>query len=233
MTREDFCRIEAYMKRCMADSAHDREHVYRVLYLALDIAETEPGTDTDVLLAACLLHDVGRAEQRADPAVDHAEAGAEKASAFLSGLGYPPEFCRHTAACIRTHRFRRSRLPESLEARILFDADKLDVCGAVGIARTLQYGGSMGSPLYLRGEDGAISDGTGELSGLPADLEVSFFREYHYKLEKLYDVFYTDRGKALALARRKAAADFYENLLAEVREADEAGRERLRRLTEA
>jgi hypothetical protein len=97
----------------------------------------------------------------------------------------------------------------------------------------VEYGGSIGFPLYLRGEGGAISDDIGELSGLPADPEVSFFREYHYKLEKLCDVFCTDRGKAPVLARRKAAADFYESLPTEVREADEAVRERQRRLTEA
>ena len=91
----------------------------------------------------------------------------------------------------------------------------------------------MGSPLYLRGEDGAISDGAGELSVLPADSKVSFFLKYHYESGKLYYVFYTARGKAPALTRGKAASDFYESLSAKVRAADEAGQERLRRLTEA
>lgn len=228
MTKDEFSRIEAYMLTCMADSAHDREHVYRVLYLALDIAETEPAADLNVLVSACLLHDVGRAKQLADPRVDHAEAGAEMASAFLSEMGYEPGFCEHAAACIRSHRFRRSRPPESIEARILFDADKLDVCGAIGVARTLQYGGRTGSPLYLRGEDGAISDGSEDWAEKNAGSAASFFHEYHFKLEKLYDRFYTDRGKALAEARRSAAVRFYESLLSEVREAEETGRRRLR-----
>lgn len=230
MTKEEFSRIENYMLSCMADSAHDREHVYRVLYLALDIAETEPAADLDVLIAACLLHDVGRQKQLADPLVDHAEAGADMAAAFLSEMGYGPGFCDHTAACIRSHRFRKSHPPESFEAQILFDADKLDVCGAIGVARTLLYGGRSGSPLYVRGEDGAISDGSEDREDKAAGSAASFFHEYHYKLEKLYDRFYTERGKALAEARRSAAVRFYESLLSEVREAEETGRRRLRSL---
>ena len=55
MTTADYKKIEAYMLECMQDSAHDREHVYRVLYAALDIAKTEPAADLDVVIAACLL----------------------------------------------------------------------------------------------------------------------------------------------------------------------------------
>ena len=84
MTKEEYRRIEGYMLSCMAESAHDREHVYRVLYLALDIARTEPEADRDVLIAAALLHDVGRPEQTADQTLDHALVGAEKAEAFLN-----------------------------------------------------------------------------------------------------------------------------------------------------
>lgn len=47
-----------------------------------------------------------------------------------------------------THRFRKNRPPESPEAKILFDADKLDVTGAMGVARTLVYQGTMAQPLY-------------------------------------------------------------------------------------
>ena len=230
MTKKAFEEIEAFMLRCMADSAHDREHVYRVLYLALDIAETEPGTDPDVLMAACLLHDVSRPEQRADPRVDHAEAGAAKAYSFLSDLGYSPEFCARVAACIRSHRFRKSLPPETPEARILFDADKLDVCGAVGIARTLQYGGSMGAPLYLRKENGEIDEEPEAESLQSPGSNASFFWEYHFKLERLYNRFFTARGAQLAAKRKKAAECFYESLLSEVREADETGRSRIRHL---
>lgn len=221
MTKEEYAAIESFMLSCMEGSAHDREHVYRVLYLALDIADTEPGADRDILIAAALLHDVGRPEQQADQRLDHALVGADKAEAFLRSLGYDEGFVTQVGACIRSHRFRRSRPPESIEAKILFDADKLDVCGATGIARTLQYGGSLGCPLYHRDASGAVSDGSGGHDGRADAASVSFFQEYHYKLEKLYDRFLTRRGRELALRRQKAARDFYEALLAEVREPEE------------
>ncbi len=229
MTKEEYGAIEGYMLSCMAESAHDREHVYRVLYLALDIAETEPSADKDVIIAAALLHDVGRPEQTADQNLDHALVGAEKAERFLRSCGYGEDFTARVADCIRRHRFRRSRPPESIEAKILFDADKLDVCGATGIARTLQYGGGLGCPLYHRDAGGRISDGSEGHDGTLDASSVSFFQEYHFKLEKLYDRFLTPRGRELALRRQKAARDFYEALLAEVREPEDKLADGLRR----
>ncbi|MDR2686601.1 MAG: HD domain-containing protein [Oscillospiraceae bacterium] len=203
--------IEQYMRDCMCDSAHDTQHVYRVLNYAMDIAAHEPGVDPEILRAACLLHDIGRAEQYADPRVDHAACGAEKARAWLEANGHSADFARAVGGCILAHRFRSGHPPASLEAKILFDADKLDACGAMGIARTLLYNGIVGLPLYMLGEGGAVLDGT-------ADTQNTFFREYKFKLEKLYGRFYTERGEALAQSRRKAAREFYEALLREARE---------------
>ena len=59
MTKKTYEQLEAYMKSCMQDSAHDMEHIYRVLYTALDIADHEKDVDYDVLICACLLHDIG------------------------------------------------------------------------------------------------------------------------------------------------------------------------------
>ena len=88
MKHKDYLKLEEYMHRCMADSAHDREHVYRVLYSALMLAEAEH-PDYDVLIAACLLHDIGRQEQFADPTLCHAQVGGEKAYRFLRKEGFP------------------------------------------------------------------------------------------------------------------------------------------------
>ena len=197
------------MRSCMADSAHDREHVYRVLYTALDIAKTEDGVDGDVLICACLLHDIGRQAQFADPTLDHAEVGGEMAFDFLLENGFEIDFAERVRHCILAHRFRRSDPPVTVEARILFDADKLDVAGALGMARSLIYIGTVGEPLYSIAPDGSVSDGTG-------DTEPSFFQEYKFKLENLYSRFYTRRGSELALERRGAAVDFFERLYSEV-----------------
>lgn len=207
-----FENIERFMSESMRDSAHDREHVYRVLYNALDIAKTTDGADLDILVCACLLHDIGRKEQFADPSLDHAEVGGEKAYSFLIGHGFDKEFAEKVKACIVTHRFRKSRPPESIEAKILFDADKLDVTGATGIARTLVYKGGMGEPLYMLDADGLPSSGEN-------DCGPSFFGEYNFKLKNLYGKFYTERGRQLAAERENAARGFYESLLGEVRSA--------------
>lgn len=209
MTKEQYLVLENYMLSSMEDSAHDCEHIYRVLYTALQIAKDEENVNYDVLIAACILHDVGRKEQFADPGLCHAAVGAEKAEKLLRENGFTPDFAGAVAHAIRTHRFRKAMQPETLEAKILFDADKLDVTGAIGIARTLMYKADMAEPLYHILPDGRISDGT-------EDLGPSFFREYKFKLEKMYDRFYTKTGKAMARQRQRIAADFYESLYREV-----------------
>ena len=212
MNRETYARIERYMQHCMKDAAHDKEHVYRVLCNAVKIAKAEPSVDWDVLIVSALLHDISRPEQMADPRVDHAVHGADKAYAFLLADGFPADFSEHVRQCIRTHRFRKTDQPASIEAKILFDADKLDVAGAIGVARTLAYNGETGRPIYNRDENGEISDGT-------ADTEDSFFREYKFKLEHICEHFLTEKGRQLAQLRHKAAIAYYEALLAEVQDA--------------
>ncbi len=216
MTKESYSLIEAYMISCMSDSAHDMEHVYRVLYNALEIAEECEGVDYDVLVCACLLHDIARAEQLRDPTICHALYGGDKAYRFLTENGFEADFAESVRHCIRTHRYRSGNAPESIEARILFDADKLDAAGAVGIARTLVYKGAVSDPLYSVNEDGSISDGTG-------DKTPSFFQEYRYKLQNVYDRFFTEKGERLAKERQKAAEDFYSSLYSEVSGSRESG----------
>ena len=209
MTKETYTLLETYMLSCMGDSAHDAEHIYRVLYNALEIAKSENDVDYDVLIAACLLHDIGRKEQFEDPAQCHALVGGEKACRFLRDHGFDDDFAAKVRHCIQVHRFRKNTPPESLEAKILFDADKLDATGALGVARTLMHKGNTVEPIYNVLPDGTISDGV-------EDTGPSFFREYKFKLEKLYDRFYTPRGVELAQERRAIAAAFYESLYREV-----------------
>lgn len=216
MKKETFALLENYMLSCMQDAAHDKNHVYRVLYTAMAIAEGEK-VNRDVLVAACLLHDIARKDQLENPAVCHAEKGAERAEQFLLENGFAPEFAAHVRDCIYTHRFRKAMPPKTMEAKILFDADKLDVAGAIGIARTLMYRSAVEEPLYTLLSDGTVSDGSG-------DAPDSFFHEYRFKLEKIYDRFYTEKGRRMAAERRQAAADFYRSLYGEISGAYTSGR---------
>ena len=170
MNKQSWEHLEDFMFASMLDSAHDRQHVYRVLQNAIEIARDEENVNMDVLMTAALLHDIARADEREDPSLDPAA---------------------------------------SIEAKILFDADKLDVCGAIGIARTLMYSGAHDRPIYTTNPDGSIRDGKG-------DTEDSFFREYRFKLEGMYDRFLTRRGAELAKVRKPAAVSFYDALLREI-----------------
>lgn len=210
MDQKTYTELEAYMLSCIEDSAHDKEHIYRVLYVALDIAKKEENVDYSVLIASCLLHDIGRKEQFEDASICHAQIGSEKAYDFLIKCSWSNEKAHHVRECILSHRFRSNNTPKTLEAKILFDADKIDATGTIGIARTLIYNGQSGQPLYTLLDDGTISIGNN-------DLVHSFVKEYKYKLEKLYSHFYTTGGREIAKERQLSAIDFYENLLLEVK----------------
>lgn len=220
---KDYNIIEAHMLECMNDPAHDSEHIYRVLHTALDIASTELDVDYEILTAACLLHDIGRPEQISDSSLCHAEVGSKKAFDFLIGIGWTNERAAHVRDCIYTHRFRKDRPPQSIEAKILFDADKIDVSGAIGIARTLMYKSTVGEPLYSLNNYGSINDGRNENGS-------SFFKEYNCKLKTIHSTLFTDRGREIALGRQKAADDFFNALLEEIKESKAMGQEQLDRI---
>ncbi len=208
---EKYHFFEKYMLNFMQDSAHDREHVYRVVNLCLEIAKSETNVDYDVLICSAFLHDIGRKAQFENPKICHAEVGSKMAYQFLLENNYSKNFAEKVKNCIFTHRFRSENPPESIEAKILFDADKIDATGLVGIARTLMYKGKINQPLYVRDSENQIS--CGELEN-----EISFFQEYKRKLAKLYDRFFTNRGREIALTRQKNAIFFYEKLLEELSE---------------
>jgi len=209
MTKFDYTTIENFMLDKMNDSTHDKHHIYRVLNAALDIAKYEANVDMDILTTACLLHDIGRDAQFADPTVCHAKAGAEMAYDFLLLQGWQPEMALHVRDCISAHRFRGDNAPQTVEAKILFDADKLDVTGAIGIARTLVYEGQVSGHIYTM-EDGKVStqSKTGDT--------ISFVQEYNHKLKHIHKTMYTARAKEIAAKRQAAAEAFYNALLEEI-----------------
>ncbi len=187
------------------DSAHDKFHIYRVLNLALTIARTEQNVDLNILIVSCLLHDIGRQEQYNDPRLCHAEVGAGKAYDFLIREKVNERDALAVKSAIESHRFRGNRIPDTIEAKILFDADTIDATGAMGIARSLQYEGKLGIPIYHVDSNGEIIDGK-------HDADESFFREYERKLSVLYDRLYTEKGKEIANQRKEIAGKFFASL---------------------
>jgi len=184
------------------DPAHDFDHVLRVLALAERLALAE-GADLEIVRTATLLHDAARGEGG-----DHAQAGAELARRLLAG--HPLEKVEAVAHAIAAHRFRTGPVPQSLEAKVLHDADKLDAIGAIGVARAFACGGHEGRRLWAE---------------VPPDYregqapvhEHTPVHEYLYKLVAIKDRLLTDSARRLAGARHAFMVAFFERLEQEVR----------------
>jgi uncharacterized protein len=197
-----------------ADPVHDFDHVLRVYRMAERLAGEE-GADLEIVRAAALLHDAqgsapgGEGAERAS----HHHTSADFAGVILAAEGWPAERIAAVQHCIRAHRFRDiSEPPATLEARILFDADKLDVLGAIGIARVIAYAALDGQPFYAQPSQQFLDTGV-ESPGEPH----SSYHEYLFKLRKVKERLFTPTARALAKDRDAYLADFYTKLMAETR----------------
>ena len=197
-----------------ADPVHDFDHVLRVYSLAERIAQSEDA-DLEIVRAAALLHDSqGSAPGKEGEArAEHHMASAEFAGEVLQDKGWPTEKIEAVQHCIRAHRFRgKEDPPQTLEAKVLFDADKLDVLGAIGAARTVAYAALDNQPIFIEPSEKFMATGIKE-SGEPH----SSYHEFLFKLRKVKDRMFTRTGKILAEARHAYLVEFYSQLQAEVR----------------
>lgn len=210
MTKEQFKQIENYMLLNTKSSSHDKMHTYRVLNNALKIAKKEKRVNMGILITSALLHDIAREKEKLDKTINHAIEGANMAYQFLIDNNYSESFATRVKDCIQTHRFRSNNEPKTIEAKILFDADKLDVIGPIGIARTLMYNGEHNQPLYYLDSTGKIDYNSNN------EAKDSFFKEYNYKLVKMYKIFYTKEGKRLSKKNKRISTKFYKQLIKQV-----------------
>jgi len=188
--------------------SHDWEHTLRVYGLCLHIGEKE-GADMEILKIATILHDIGRAcQDKAHGEVCHAEKGAELAEGILLEFGLDREKIDRIVHCIRTHRFRGSNIPVSKEAKILFDSDKLDSIGAVGIGRAFLFAGEVGAKLHNKNADLSKS--------AEYTKEDTAYREYLVKLRTIRDKIFTNEGKRIAEERHDFMVEFFDRLNREV-----------------
>jgi uncharacterized protein len=217
-----------------SDPVHGFDHVLRVYHLAERLAEIE-GADLEIVRAAALLHDIESGELRAEssqeslidnqqspisnqkstinnPRLTHHHASADFAAQVLREEGWPDERIAAVKHCIRSHRFRdRQEPPQTLEAKVLFDADKLDAIGAVGVARAIGYAVQAGQPAYTPPSAQFLE--TGELE--PGEPH-SAYHEYVFKLRKIKDRMLTASGRKLAEERHRVMAEFFERLAQEM-----------------
>jgi len=186
-----------------SDAAHDFDHVLRVLVLAERIGQAE-GAAMEIVRAATLLHDVARAEEERTGAC-HARVGAERARQILAG--HPADKVEAVAQAIASHRFRDEVVPETLEAKVLYDADKLDAIGAIGIARAFQFAGEIGAKFH----NSSINPEETE----PYTEEDTGYREFKVKLRKIKDRMLTTEGLRMAEERHAFMEAFFERFLKE------------------
>jgi uncharacterized protein len=146
--KDDDCRLLEEVRPLYADAdpAHDFSHVLRVCRNAMLIGEKE-GADMQVLLLSALLHDEGSGSKVAKGS-DASTRNLKTAEDFLIKKGISKDVMGKVLYAVEVHSFSRGIKPETLEARILQDADRLDALGAIGIARVFLTGGSLKRELY-------------------------------------------------------------------------------------
>ena len=164
---------------------HGLEHTMRVYRTCKALGKTL-NADMSILLPAVLLHDIVR------DSGDHASASSIKAGEILRGLHYSEKAIEAISIIIGAHSFSAGRMPESLEAKVLSDADKLDAMGALGVYRAAMYSAENGRPL---------------------DDYVAHFSE---KLLTLRDMLFTDEARRLAESRHRFLLEFLEQIEGEL-----------------
>ena len=164
----------AYVNDLFRDNSggHDAEHTLRVYRNALKIAKYEPECDMEIVILAALLHD-------ADDHKLFATENNANARAFMAGRSIPEDRIERVCRVINSVSFSKNkdRKPDTIEAMVVQDAERLDAMGAVGIARTFAYGGEHGRPME------------------------ESLQHFHDKLLRLKDLMNTETGKQLAEER--------------------------------
>ncbi|MCB9140058.1 MAG: HD domain-containing protein [Caldilineaceae bacterium] len=207
---------EARKLYTQGDAAHDFDHVLRVARLAEAIALAE-GADVSIVRTAAYLHDVpvqhqnGRMVRSA-----HHLAAADFARELLTARGVGNKTVDAVVHSIEAHRFRdQSITPRTLEAQCLYDADKLDSMGAIGIARAFAFAGAHDSRLWTESWSDAPAD-----DAQPAGAEYTPVHEYVYKLSRLQATLYTATARRMGEARHAFMRTFFDRLDNEMMGAD-------------
>jgi len=204
MNRLDFVRIKAFELMDEGRGSHDREHTERVLNMAVHIAKKE-NADIETVEASALLHDIGRNKQdNSKGKVSHAVISAELAYPILSEAGYKDEEIKRILHCIESHRYRSGPSPKTIEARCLFDADKLDAIGAIGIGRAFVFAGEVGAAVHIQDLDIENTESYTR--------QDTAYREFKVKLELIKDRMYTNEGKFIARERHEYMVAFFDRL---------------------
>ncbi len=211
ITKESIKRIENEAKKYFANSSgcHDWTHVMRVRKLAQKIGKKE-GADLLILDIAVLLHDVAK-----KGSFCHAIKGSEVAKKILKQYDLEPHAYNNIVHCIKTHRYRNNHIPETIEAKCLYDADKLDSLGAIGIGRIFLVAGMINSKsgLLYTGEEKRLARSGKDYSYTKHDTAVL---EYEVKLKHLKNKLFTAEARRIAKDRHRFMEEYFKRFWEEV-----------------
>lgn len=201
-------------------SAHSLDHVFRVYNLCLLLAKHEGDVDLEVLIPAALLHDIARVAESNDKTgdIDHAILGSEIAEGILRNLKFEEEKIEKIKHCIATHRFRTGNEPKTIEAKILFDSDKLDIIGASGIARTFMLAGQFRQRLTANESlENYLGSNTVENGRVKDISKHTPFIEYEVKFKKIPDKLYTKKAREIGKERLEFMEMYFNRLKSEIK----------------
>ena len=216
---EKYKKIVEIVEQKLTCSAHNLDHVFRVYNLCLLLAKYEKNVDLEILIPSALLHDIARVEESQDKTgeIDHAVLGSVMAEDILRKLEYEEEKIEKIKHCIIAHRFRTGNEPNTIESKILFDSDKLDVIGASGIARTFMLAGQFGQSLTVNESlSEYLKSNTVENGRLKDVSKHTPFIEYEVKFKKIPDKLYTDKAKEIGKERLKFMDQYFNRLKSEI-----------------
>ncbi|MGY3582289.1 uncharacterized protein ACVIGB_000786 [Bradyrhizobium sp. USDA 4341] len=189
------------------DGSHDLAHICRV-WANVKLLATDEHADLDVLMSATILHDCVFVEKNSPMRRRASRLSAVRACDILFGLGREGSFVSSVAHAIEAHSFSGGVVPETAEARVLRDADRLDAIGAIGIARCFYVSGRLGRMLYDPEDPGA--------EHRPHDDETFAIDHFPAKLFKLQEGMLTSRGRVIAQRRTELMTRFLADLSAEI-----------------
>lgn len=194
------------------DAAHDAAHVRRVVASAVRLAEIE-GAEMAVVFPAAWLHDCVIVLKDSALRSQASRMAAETAVTFLRAQQYPPQYLEAIAHAIAAHSFSAGIAPQTIEAKVVQDADRLDALGAVGMARTFMVGGALQRPLYHPSDPFCAAR--------PADDAISTLDHFYTKLFKLAGTMQTAAGRQEAQRRTAFMQAFLTQLAGEIGAQDQ------------
>jgi len=219
MRKNNIEEIKRIVRRELKCSAHDFDHIMRVYNMAMRLAKEEKGEiDMDILKPATLLHDIGRVKEDKDKTgkICHASESAVMSSRILKKLEYGEEEIKKIRDCIITHRYKTGKRPRSIEAKILFDADKLDSLGAIFIMRAGIWLGRNDGKIFpeMRLKDYVRENIQGGKNNgrIRDNSRHSLYYEYELKTKELPSLMHTKSGRKIAKERLKFVSMFLDRL---------------------